>query len=308
MDVIFPWLRSHVGDQLISCPHASFEEFVVALEAALPSLPRREARLAQAMLLSLDALPLETGKSLADKVGVPEVTVGRRLRRLGCDGMRELKRLLRQRYSVTGAFPDIRGDLPPALEAVLEAEIAAVTSVFDWARLVDTQPAGLDQSQVGRHPVTGLEQHHVARYHRLGRYRLSPVAATYRCLRLDEVADRGQRPLGASLLDEADQRVHYDHRRDHHRVGAVPDSDRDRRRQQRIDRGRISRNCAKKRCSGPSLCCSGSRFAPCAFSRWPASVSLRPSTSEPSAASASVAETACQARGLSIAAPAGCAR
>ena len=148
----------------VSYPQASFEEFVAALEAALPSLPRQEARLAQAMLLSLDALPLETGKSLADKVGVPEVTVGRLLRRLGCDGMRELKRLLRQRYSVTGAFPDMRGDVPPALEAVLEAEIAAVTSVFQqatgpaWQRAVEIVRSAARVHVTGFQSVRGIAE------------------------------------------------------------------------------------------------------------------------------------------------------
>jgi DNA-binding MurR/RpiR family transcriptional regulator len=117
----------------VSYSQASFDEFVAALEAALPGLPRQEARLAQAMLLSLDTLPLETGRSLAEKVGVPEVTVGRLLRRLGCDGMRELRRLLRQQYTVTGTLPDARGEIPDALGAVLEAKLSAITSVFQEA-------------------------------------------------------------------------------------------------------------------------------------------------------------------------------
>lgn len=112
-------------------PPETFEEFVETLEAALPALPKQEAKLAHAMLLSLDTLGLETGKSLAMKVGVTEVTVGRLLRRLGCDGMRELKRLVRLHYSVTGAMPEGRGEVALDFEAVLEAEIASITSIFN---------------------------------------------------------------------------------------------------------------------------------------------------------------------------------
>jgi DNA-binding MurR/RpiR family transcriptional regulator len=148
----------------VSYPQGSFEEFVAALEKALPALPRQEAKLAQAMLLNLDMLALETGKSLAEKVGVPEVTVGRLLRRLGCDGMRELKRLLRQQYSVTGAFPDTRGDVLPALGSVLEAEIAAVTSVFQqttspaWHRAVELARGAAQVHVTGFQSVRGIAE------------------------------------------------------------------------------------------------------------------------------------------------------
>jgi DNA-binding MurR/RpiR family transcriptional regulator len=148
----------------VSYPQASFDEFVAALEAALPGLPRQEARLAQAMLLSLDTLPLETGKSLAEKVGVPEVTVGRLLRRLGCDGMRELRRLLRQQYTVTGSLPDARGEIPDALGAVLEAELAAVTSVFQqtagpaWERAVAIVRGAPNVHVTGFQSVRGIAE------------------------------------------------------------------------------------------------------------------------------------------------------
>ena len=67
-----------------SYPQASFEAFVTKLEDSVSELPKQEAKLAQFILLNLKTLGLETGKSLAAKVGVSEVTVGRLLRRLGC--------------------------------------------------------------------------------------------------------------------------------------------------------------------------------------------------------------------------------
>ena len=100
-------------------------------------LPTQEARLAQFMLLNIDKLALETGRTLAAKVGVSEVTVGRLLRRLGCDGMRGLKAMMREQYSLSaGARPMAGGEAPAMndrLERVLGAEIDALHSIFQQA-------------------------------------------------------------------------------------------------------------------------------------------------------------------------------
>ena len=68
----------------------------------LPNLPKQEARVAQYMLLNVTTLGPETGKSLAIRVGVAEITVGRLMRRLGYNGTKDLKELLRQHYAVGG--------------------------------------------------------------------------------------------------------------------------------------------------------------------------------------------------------------
>lgn len=113
-----------------SFPQANFDEFVLRLQQALPRLPRQEARLGQFISLNISSLGLETGKSLADKVGVSEVTVGRLLRRIGCNGMKGLKQLLREQYSVTPASFVSQGDVPEHFAEAHEAEIQALTSVF----------------------------------------------------------------------------------------------------------------------------------------------------------------------------------
>jgi len=126
-----------------SYPQASFEAFAKKLEESVSELPRQEAKLAQFILLNLKTLGLETGKSLAAKVGVSEVTVGRLLRRLGCNGMKALKVLLREQYSVSPSFLDTTGDILPTLESTHAAELAVVTSVFqqtmseDWRRATE---------------------------------------------------------------------------------------------------------------------------------------------------------------------------
>lgn len=114
-----------------SYSHGGLVEFVGKLENALPNLPKQEARIAQYMLLNLNTLGPETGKSLASRVGVAEITVGRLMRRLGYNGTKDLKALLRQHYSVDGHTETPKHDMTPHLKQVLQAEISVVRNVFD---------------------------------------------------------------------------------------------------------------------------------------------------------------------------------
>ncbi len=59
-----------------SFSQANFDELLIRLQGEIPKLPRQEARLAQYVTLNQSSLGLETGKTLAEKAGVPEVTVG----------------------------------------------------------------------------------------------------------------------------------------------------------------------------------------------------------------------------------------
>ena len=64
---------------------------------------------------NLADLPFETAKSIAQSVGVSQMTVGRYLRRLGYDGLDELKREMRQgvnrtAWQVKGKFDRLRKD------------------------------------------------------------------------------------------------------------------------------------------------------------------------------------------------------
>ncbi len=68
-----------------------------------------------------------------------------------------------------------------------------------------------EQPQVGRHPVAGGQQHHVARYQAFGVQRLALAVAQDQGMQRKHVADGVQRVGRLALLDETDQRV------DHHR-------------------------------------------------------------------------------------------
>ncbi len=152
-----------------SFPQANFDELLRRLQQEMPRLPRQEARLAQFVSLNISSLGLETGKSLAQKVGVSEVTVGRLLRRLGCDGMKGLKQLLREHYSVTPASFVSDGEIPERLAKTHEAEMQALTSVFaqmqgdNWETIVRLLSGADTIFAIGFQSVRGIVEDFVRR-------------------------------------------------------------------------------------------------------------------------------------------------
>lgn len=110
----------------------TLEDLLAKIEAALSSLPKQEAKVAQYFLLNLDSLSFETGRTIARKAGVAEITVGRMLRRFGCAGMKEFRSILRQKYAVTGDIHPRRAvDLVPAWRDQLAAEMSVLQAVYD---------------------------------------------------------------------------------------------------------------------------------------------------------------------------------
>ncbi|MDN5882365.1 MAG: MurR/RpiR family transcriptional regulator [Nitrosospira sp.] len=140
-----------------SYPQLRFEEFIEKMKQSVSRLPRQEAKLAQYMLLNQNSLALENGKTLAAKVGVSEVTVGRLLRRLGCDGMKEFKGLLRQQYSEARSGPEVRNDVHETLEQVMQSELGIVASVFQQTTSSDWQKASALIAGSKRVFVTGFQ-------------------------------------------------------------------------------------------------------------------------------------------------------
>ncbi len=111
---------------------ASLDELVGKMEDEISNLPKQEAKVAQYFLLNLDTISFETGKSIAKKARVAEITVGRMLRRFGCAGLKEFKTILRQRYSDARLSPGSKGDdLAPAWRDQLSLEVEVLQSVYD---------------------------------------------------------------------------------------------------------------------------------------------------------------------------------
>ena len=124
-----------------------FPKFEEKLNRVLPELPRSEARVAQYMILNAGDLSFETGVSIAEEVGVSEVTVSRLLRRLGYHGMRSLKKDLRKELfdwePIQESEEDV-GELPEAITRNMELEHRALREIYQqrasplWGELVQT--------------------------------------------------------------------------------------------------------------------------------------------------------------------------
>ncbi|MEO0352316.1 MAG: MurR/RpiR family transcriptional regulator [Cyanobacteria bacterium P01_A01_bin.15] len=113
-----------------SFPQGPLGDFIGKLEQILPSLPKQEAKVAQFILLNVQSIGPETGKSLAERIGVTEITIGRLMRRLGYGGTKHLKDLLREHYAVGGAAITPSTDISVKMSQVMEAELSAIRTVF----------------------------------------------------------------------------------------------------------------------------------------------------------------------------------
>lgn len=148
-----------------SYPQTRYPRFEEQIRQAMADLSNSEAQVAQYMTLNLGELSFETGASLADKVGVSEVTVSRLLRRLGYEGMRGLKREL-QLEQAEQVLTDAAGAPREsnAFDTVMELELKALRGVFeqcagvDWERLVDTVSSAERVYVTGFQTVRGLAE------------------------------------------------------------------------------------------------------------------------------------------------------
>ena len=109
----------------------TLEDLLARIRADLPALPKQEAKVAQYILLNVDSLSFETGRTIALKASVSEVTVGRTLRRFGCESVKALKALLQRRYTVAGGMAALRGELTDVWQDRLNAEQAVLQTVFE---------------------------------------------------------------------------------------------------------------------------------------------------------------------------------
>ncbi len=124
-----------------------FPKFEEGVRKILPALPRLEAQVAQYMILNINALSFETGASIAEKIGVSEVTVSRLLRRLGYHGMRGLKDALREELynwkpgdSSDGSIHDVPEDITRNMELEYQAlrEIYQQRASPLWSQIVQS--------------------------------------------------------------------------------------------------------------------------------------------------------------------------
>ncbi len=112
-------------------------------------------------------------------------------------------------YASPGADPlvldNLIGEIRPASQRDDLLPVYAFNAEGLWL------PGADGGRRIGRHPVAGGQQHHVARYQAFGVQRLALAVAQDQGMQRKHVADGVQRVGRLALLDETDQRV------DHHR-------------------------------------------------------------------------------------------
>lgn len=67
------------------------KEILIRLQSAELRKSKADKLIASYIERNLAELPFETAKSIAERLGISQMTVGRYLRRLGFDGLEELK-------------------------------------------------------------------------------------------------------------------------------------------------------------------------------------------------------------------------
>ena len=150
----------------LSTPIA-FPKFEEKLRSALPDLPRLEAQVAQYMALNIGDLSFETGVSISEKVGVSEVTVSRLLRRLKYQGMRGLKRELRdelfKREPIQKNNREIR-EVPDEMTRHMDLEYKALGEIYQqsaspmWGPLVHSIVEADEVYVTGFQAVRGMAE------------------------------------------------------------------------------------------------------------------------------------------------------
>lgn len=135
----------------------TLEDLLTEMQAELSTLPKQEAKVVQFILLNVDSLSFETGRTIAEKAGVSEVTVGRALRRFGCGSVKAFKTLLQRRYSVAGGMVSARGELSPLWREKLDAEQAALKSIYEQRESAAFEVAKTRLSTAREVYVTGFQ-------------------------------------------------------------------------------------------------------------------------------------------------------
>ncbi len=112
----------------------------LTLTDALKDASASGQAIARFMLANISALPFETSRSVADKVGVSELSVGRFCRSIGYKGFKDLKERLKDDISdspwlLGDRLKDLQFkslDKTDELSRSLELEIAAIVRVYEF--------------------------------------------------------------------------------------------------------------------------------------------------------------------------------
>lgn len=139
------------------------------LKEGLPNLTKAEKAVASYMLANMASLPFDTAASIAEKVGVSQMTVSRFLRTLGYRGLSDLKDNLRYGLDATPLLISDRVDRirrqsshDGKLWDNLELEIQAMLGVYElratqaWKRAVERLGTSSDVYVSGFQTISGI--------------------------------------------------------------------------------------------------------------------------------------------------------
>lgn len=121
---------------------------------------------------NLNELPFETAKSIAQNVGVSQMTVGRYLRRLGYGGLDDLKLEMRQSahrtgWQVKGSFERLRKDAREGklIAALIQKQIDDLGHIYDitmsaeWSQAIALLTGAEEVFVAGYQNVRGVAQY-----------------------------------------------------------------------------------------------------------------------------------------------------
>ena len=144
----------------------------VRLEGEMEQFTDSERLIANFLLTNRQAIPFETGNSLAAKLAISPVTVGRFCRRLGYDNFRELKTAFKFDVAVApwpvgeGLRSMLQaGKAEPALQRDLDLNIAGLIEVYrlaetpEWRAIVNRLAHAPTVHVVGFQTEPGLPAH-----------------------------------------------------------------------------------------------------------------------------------------------------
>ncbi|MGD9863908.1 MAG: MurR/RpiR family transcriptional regulator [Pseudodonghicola sp.] len=145
------------------------EPLAEKLREEFPKLTKSEKAVATYLLAHMQRLPFETAASIADSVGVSQMTVSRFLRTLGYKGLSDLKEQLRADMSVTPLLVSDRVDRirkDPAADARLasnlELELQATIAVYElrhsptWRQVTDLLCSSAEVFIAGFQTISGI--------------------------------------------------------------------------------------------------------------------------------------------------------
>ncbi len=134
------------------------------LKASLEGATVAEKQIANYMLTNLNSLPFEIAATLAEKIGVSEITIGRFCRKLGYKSFKELKNELGESI---GNSPWLVGDrlkdfvdqskAGDTSAKILEKEIAALVHIHEFSQTAEWKRAAKRLAKVKQVFVVGFQ-------------------------------------------------------------------------------------------------------------------------------------------------------